>query len=229
MGCHAGPTEMAGEASPRSAGGCRMRNALELVDVDSDRLEEVLRRAEQSLDEKDAELIRAVFESYAYVTELVEDKNTSIRRLRQLFFGAHTEKTEDVVGPKSGTPEAAQPREAVAEIFSLLPVRHYEYDARARKGVATDGDRAAADEASRKVCALAEGRPAEAPLFMQAARSWMCQKANRDAHDYKFLVAIFEEVGRVSPRWRPHLLAASVHYLHGDQSPDNPVVHQARE
>ena len=42
-----------------------MRDALELVDVDSDRLEEVLRRAEQSLDEKDAELIRAVFESYA--------------------------------------------------------------------------------------------------------------------------------------------------------------------
>jgi hypothetical protein len=43
-----------------------MRNTLEPVDVDSDRLEEVLRLAEQSLDEKDAELIRPVFESYAY-------------------------------------------------------------------------------------------------------------------------------------------------------------------
>jgi len=92
-------------SSPRSAGGCRMRNALELVEVDSDRLEEVLRRAEQSLDEKDAELIRAVFESYAYVTDLVEDKNTTIRRLRQLFFGARTEKTEAVVGPKAGASE----------------------------------------------------------------------------------------------------------------------------
>ena len=116
MGCHAGPTEMAGEASPRSAGGCRMRNALELVDVDSERLEEVLRRAEQALDEKDAELIRAVFESYAYVTELVEDKNTSIRRLRQLFFGARTEKTEDVVGPKSGTSKFDTSPDAAAEI-----------------------------------------------------------------------------------------------------------------
>src|SRR5436309_9609313 len=103
MGCHAGPGEMAGEASPRIAGGCRMRNALELVDVDSDRLEDVLRRAEQSLDEKDAELIRAVFESYAYVTELVEDKDTTIRRLRQLFFGSRTETTEAVVGPETGT------------------------------------------------------------------------------------------------------------------------------
>src|SRR3954464_14826084 len=103
MGCHAGPRGIVGEASPRSAGGGRMRNALELVDVDSSDLEEVLRRAEQSLDEKDAELIRAVFESYAYVTDLVEDRNTTIRRLRQLFFGSRTEKTEAVVGPKIGT------------------------------------------------------------------------------------------------------------------------------
>ena len=82
---------------------------LELVEVDSDRLEEVLRRAEQSLDEKDAALVRAVFESYAYVTELVEDKNTTIRRLRQLFFGARTEKTDAVVGQKPKKPEAASP------------------------------------------------------------------------------------------------------------------------
>jgi transposase len=79
-----------------------MRKAPELLEVDTTRLEEVLRRAEQSLDEEDAALIRRLFESYAYVTELVEDKNTSIRRLRQLFFGKRTEKTQAVVGEKSG-------------------------------------------------------------------------------------------------------------------------------
>src|ERR1700747_860314 len=96
-----------------------MRNALELVDVDSDRLEEVLRRAEQSLDEKDAALIRAVFESYAYVTELVEDKNTSIRRLRQLFFGSRTGKTEAVGGAKPGTSKVAASPGTAAEIESV--------------------------------------------------------------------------------------------------------------
>src|SRR3954452_1880262 len=75
-----------------------MRNVSELVEVDSTRLEEVLRRVEQSLDEKDAALVRAVFASYAYVVDLVEDKNTTIRRLRQLFFGARAETTEAVVG-----------------------------------------------------------------------------------------------------------------------------------
>src|SRR6516165_2324164 len=95
-----------------------MRTALELVEVDSDRLEEVLRRAEQALDEKDTELIRAVFDSYAYVTELVEDKNTSIRRLRQLLFGARTEKTDSVVDQETKTPDAAPPRDAAADADS---------------------------------------------------------------------------------------------------------------
>src|SRR4051795_9350653 len=119
MRCHAGTREMAGEASPRSAGGRRMRNALELVEVDSDRLEEVLRRAERSLDEEDAALVRAVFESYACVTELVEDKSTTIRRLRQLFFGSRTEKTEAVVGPKAGTSRVAASPDAAADIESV--------------------------------------------------------------------------------------------------------------
>jgi transposase len=92
-----------------------MRNSLELVEVDSTRLEEVLRRVEQSLDEEDAALVRAVFESYAYVSDLVEDKNTSIRRLRQLFFGGRTETTDAVVGRKTETPEAASPRDAGAD------------------------------------------------------------------------------------------------------------------
>jgi transposase len=83
-----------------------MRNAPEIVEVDSTQLEEVLRRVEQSLDEKDTKLIRAVFESYAYVADLVEDKNTSIRRLRKLFFGARTEKTEAVVGRYTEKPDA---------------------------------------------------------------------------------------------------------------------------
>jgi transposase len=73
---------------------------LELIEVESDRLEEVLRRVEQALEEDDSILIRRVFESYAYVSDLIEDKNTSIQRLRQLLFGKHTEKTAAVVGEK---------------------------------------------------------------------------------------------------------------------------------
>src|SRR6516165_7745905 len=75
-----------------------MPNSREIVAVSPRQLEEVLRRVGQALTEEDAALIRAVFQSYIYVTDLVEDKNTSIRRLRQLLFGSHTEKTDAVVG-----------------------------------------------------------------------------------------------------------------------------------
>jgi transposase len=92
-----------------------MRNAPEMIDVDTAQLQEVLQRAEQALDAKDAELIRAVFQSYAYVAGLVDDKNTSIRRLRQLFFGARTEKTEAVVGRKTDEPVTTGPEGVAAE------------------------------------------------------------------------------------------------------------------
>jgi transposase len=92
-----------------------MRHAPEIIEVDDARLEHVLRRVEQALDTEDAELVRAVFASYAYVADLVEDKNTTIRRLRQLFFGARTEKTEAVVGHSPETPGSAPQPGAAAD------------------------------------------------------------------------------------------------------------------
>jgi len=92
-----------------------MRNAPKILEVDNAHLEEVVRRAEQVLDEKDATLIRRLVESYLYVSDLVEDKNTTIRRLRQLFFGKRTEKTAAVVGHKAEKPEATPPSVAAAE------------------------------------------------------------------------------------------------------------------
>ena len=117
---------------------------------------------------------------------------------------------------------------AVAEIFAQLPNRHYRWD-RQRGAVLSYGTRAHADEACRKVFALVRTRPAAVPLFVQTAHSWLCRKASNDHHEYKFLAAILEDAGWVSPTWRPHLLAASVHYFHGDRSPDNSVIEQARE
>src|SRR5262245_65421054 len=75
-----------------------MRHAPAIIAVDSPRLEEVLGRVAQALAAEDAALIRAVVASYRYVAELVDDKTTSIRRLRELLFGRRTEKTATVVG-----------------------------------------------------------------------------------------------------------------------------------
>jgi len=118
---------------------------------------------------------------------------------------------------------------AVADVFALLPPRTYRWDPEARKAVLTYGRRADADKACRKVFALASKRPEAVPLFVQAAHSWLCRKASNDHHEYKFLAAILEDATLVSPEWQPHVLAASVHYFHGNRTPDNPVIKQARE
>ena len=84
------------------------RKAPEIIEVDTSQLDALLRRVEGKLEEQDYELVQAIFRSYTYVTDLVEDKNTSIRRLRQLLFGAQTEKTASIF--KSDMPSDDQTR-----------------------------------------------------------------------------------------------------------------------
>jgi hypothetical protein len=126
-------------------------------------------------------------------------------------------------------PVAAKAEDAVAEVFALLPSRTYRWDAKEKKAVLGYGERAKADEACRKAFVLAKERPGVVPLFVQTAHSWLCRKASDDAHEYKFLAAILEDAACVSPAWQPHLLAASVHYFHGTQTPDNPVIQDVQE
>jgi transposase len=96
----------------------RMRQAPEIIEVDSPRLEEVLGRAAQALPQEDVALIGAVVEAYRYVVDLVDDKNTSIGRLRQLLFGARTEKTNAVLGRKADRRDAPPANGAAADAES---------------------------------------------------------------------------------------------------------------
>jgi len=80
-----------------------------IIELEMDRLEDVLRRAEAALNEEDYGLLKAVVESYAYVAELVGSKNTTIARLRKMLFGARTEKTAAVLGKAAERPGTAVP------------------------------------------------------------------------------------------------------------------------
>ncbi len=71
----------------------------EIVELTADQLEALLRRAETRLDVADHEKVRMVFESYAYIIKLLDEKGTSIDRLRKLLFGSGSEKTDDVIPP----------------------------------------------------------------------------------------------------------------------------------
>jgi transposase len=79
-----------------------------LLEMDMNRLDEALQHAEEKLSAQDADVLKAVADAYAYLTELVDDKNTSMAKLRRMLFGAKTEKTAAVVGsgPSPENPSA---------------------------------------------------------------------------------------------------------------------------
>jgi hypothetical protein len=82
-------------------------------------------------------------------------------------------------------------------------------------------------EAGRLSFAFAERHRPE--LLLDAARRLLPVKSTRDPHDFKFPVAIFEDLDLVSPAWRPHLLAAAAFSFWGSDRPDNPVMQQVRD
>ena len=70
-----------------------------IVEMDVAERETLLTRAaEAGLAVEDVERIRAVFESYAYVSELIDQKNLSLARLRKMLFGDRTETSANVLG-----------------------------------------------------------------------------------------------------------------------------------
>lgn len=109
--------------------------------------------------------------------------------------------------------------EAIEAIFASLPRRRFREEIK---------DRSGQDRACRLTFALASKDPVAAD-FLRTARHQVCRKATLNSHDVKLPMAMFEDLAWVSPRWRPHLLAAAVHFLHGTAMEDNPVVRTARE
>jgi transposase len=94
--------------SPAVIAGILMPTKSMIIEMEMDKLEETLRRAETVLSPEDYVRLKALAESYAYLTELVGDKNTSIARLRKLLFGAKTEKTAAVIGQGSDLQPTAE-------------------------------------------------------------------------------------------------------------------------
>jgi transposase len=82
---------------------------IQRMDLHMDELESIVERAKVGpLDEQDCATILAVFQSYLYVTDLLEERGTTLERLRKLVFGSSSEKTRAVLAnqsaPSAGTP-----------------------------------------------------------------------------------------------------------------------------
>lgn len=107
------------------------------IELDMDDLQDLLRRIDAGeLRAGDGQAVRTLAQSYIHLTQLLQDKNTSLARLRKMLFGAATEKTSAVLGsakpaalPETGTDAVSQdpnlplpgPEVASSPIKSELP------------------------------------------------------------------------------------------------------------
>ena len=86
-----------------------------LIDVSLEELEALLEQARPTLSAEGYEKLRAAIRTLGYVTELLEKKETTLARLRELLCPASTEKTDKVLeqaGIETGEkkPPASEPR-----------------------------------------------------------------------------------------------------------------------
>lgn len=65
--------------------------------VDMDEIRRILEHAKVSLSEEEHRKLTAAIETLAFLTSEIEDKRTTIRRLRKLLFGSKSEKIRDVL------------------------------------------------------------------------------------------------------------------------------------
>ena len=93
----------------------KKRTKPKVIELSAEQLQELLQRLQIVTDDKDYETVKAIFESYAYVTDLVRKKGTTIGRLRKMLFGASTEKTDAVLGEGTDTETAPPGEEPSAE------------------------------------------------------------------------------------------------------------------
>ena len=72
-------------------------------------LERLLEHARPSLTEAEYQQLKAALDTLVYLTQLVGNKNTTIQRLRQILFGASSEKTAQVLKSLAGTGKSGEP------------------------------------------------------------------------------------------------------------------------
>jgi transposase len=101
----------------------------------------------KELDADDYETIKTVIGAYVHLFHLVGDKETTLRRLRQMLFGAKTEKTSAVIAGLKSVESASESGEAVPESPAAAEV---EASAKAEAEVREEADAEGDSEASNE-------------------------------------------------------------------------------
>jgi transposase len=88
----------------------RKKKEIPRIDIPMEELEKVLERAlKEPLNQEGYAKLKASLETLGYLIQLVENKDTTIHRLRQMLFGSSTEKTSQVLPVEEVAKPAGNP------------------------------------------------------------------------------------------------------------------------
>ena len=86
------------------------------LELSMDQLGQLVERAHNGpLSEEEYAQLKAAIETLGYLTQLIEDKDTTLRYLRRILFGSSTEKSSHVLGKKPENKESQKDQEAGEE------------------------------------------------------------------------------------------------------------------
>ena len=112
-------------------------------------LKSIVDKARTALSDEDHQKLDAAIDTLAYVTQELEAKGASVRRLRAMLFGAKTEKTADVLDGLS-VDEQGEDASSEAEDESEAVGSEPEDAAEASGSTGSDGDKTSADKEKNK-------------------------------------------------------------------------------
>jgi len=92
------------EDKPSAGAKPRPSKEIKRIEIDMGELKAILDRAKPMLSEQEYETLQGVVETLRFLMQELEKKNVSIKRLKDLFFGAATEKTRQVLERIAQTP-----------------------------------------------------------------------------------------------------------------------------
>jgi transposase len=79
------------------------------LEVSMDELQEIIERAKtNALRDEECHKLQKAFETLAYLTDLVGEKNTTIDKLRKILFGAGTEKIRNILATREAGASSAE-------------------------------------------------------------------------------------------------------------------------
>ena len=85
------------EQRPAQPTGSTEPGGPERIELSMSELEAILARVKSSLSPEEYDKLHAALETLLFVTQELEKKRVSVQRLKQLLFGATTEKTRKVI------------------------------------------------------------------------------------------------------------------------------------